>query len=66
MAEGGDRETIKLVFSRLRLFPYVTASAPKIHPATSPKYIILNLGCTKIFIRVKDIPISNELYDSKV
>ena len=62
---GRDRETTKLVVSRLWLSPYVIASAPKIHPVTSPKYTTLNLGCTKIFIRVKVIPISNELYDSK-
>lgn len=56
----------KLVFSRLLFSPYIIYLCSKFHPVAYPKYTTLNLGCTKIFIRVKYIPISNELYDSKV
>lgn len=66
MAEGGDKEAIRPLFSRLLFSPYVICLRSKIHPVAYSKYTTLNLCCTKIFIRVKYIPISNELYDSEV
>lgn len=44
MAEGGDREAIKFVFSRPLFSPYVTCLRSKIRPVTYPKYTTLNLG----------------------
>lgn len=66
MAEGGDREAVKPLFSRGLFSPHVIRLRSKICPVAYPKYTTLNLSYTKIFIRVKYIPISNELYDSKV
>lgn len=66
MAEGGNKKAIKPLFSRLLFSPYVMCLRSNIYPVAYPKYTTLNLCCPKIFIRVKYIPISNELYDSKV
>lgn len=66
MAEGGNRKAIKSLFSRLLFSPYVICLRSKIHPVAYPKYTTLSLCCPKIFMRVKIIPIPNELYDSEV
>lgn len=66
MAEGGNKKATEPLFSRLLFSPYVICLRSEIHPVAYPKYTILYLCGPKIFMRVKFIPIPNELYDSEV